>query len=373
MEDQVVSSSFHEHASELLSWADRAAFPLWWSSGADHARGGYHEAIGQDGTPVPANRRARVQARQVYVYATAGDLGWAGPWRDAVAHGLEFFLGRYRRDDGLYRTVVSPSGTVVDDAAWLYDQAFALFAMAQATRAGAADLRGKALDLAKALEGWRLAEGGFLEPPAKYDRQSNPHMHLFEASLAWAAVDDAPVWNALADEIAGLAMTRFVDDKGQLHEFFAPGWTFAGGVDGRIVEPGHQFEWAWLLERWARLRDRDDAHEAALQMFEAGKRGVDHKRGVATQQLLDDGTIHDDVARLWPQTERIKAALALGDREEAARGIVGLQLYLDTSVDGLWWDKLRPDGSFIDEPAPASSFYHIICAVAEVRAALATT
>jgi mannose/cellobiose epimerase-like protein (N-acyl-D-glucosamine 2-epimerase family) len=30
---------------------------------------------------------------------------------------------------------------------------------------------------------------------------------------------------------------------------------------------------------------------------------------------------------------------------------------------GLWRDKLLADGTWIDEPAPASSFYHIIDAL----------
>ena len=365
-----MSSALAPLAIDLMGWLKTAALPLWWEAGADHHRGGFHEALDQTGQAVAANRRARVQARQIYVYATAGDLGWGGPWREAVKHGLNFFLAHYRRNDGLYRTVVSPDGSVVDGDAWLYDQAFALFAMAQATRVGAANLRVEALDLVQALQVWRLPEGGFREPPARCDRQSNPHMHLFEASLAWVEVDNSPVWNDLADEIAALAMSSFVDKKGQVHEFFAPNWVLADGVDGRIVEPGHQFEWAWLLARWARLRGRQDAHEAALKMFAAGKRGVDHSRGVATQQLLDDGTVHDDVARLWPQTERIKAAVILNDPLEADLGVAGLKLYLDTNVRGLWWDKLGPNGSFVEEPAPASSFYHIICAIAELRAAV---
>jgi hypothetical protein len=27
---------------------------------------------------------------------------------------------------------------------------------------------------------------------------------------------------------------------------------------------------------------------------------------------------------------------------------------------------LRPDGSFVHEPAPASSFYHLVCAIGEL-------
>ena len=357
-------------SAELAAWFADAALPLWWELGADHVNGGFHEALDDAALPVPANRRARVQARQVYVYAMAGAFGWSGPWREAVAHGLNFFFARYRRPDGLYRTVVSPEGAPVDEAAWLYDQAFALFAMAQAARALPAQrdaLRVRAGDLLQALQSWRLDEGGFREPQAKYDRQSNPHMHLLEASLAWAEVDDDPAWAALADHIVALALGRFIDTNGALHEFFGPGWRFAEGLDGRIVEPGHQFEWAWLLARWAKLRDDEPARAAAARLFAAGKRGIDG-RGVATQQLLDDGSVHDAVARLWPQTERIKAAVIFGDNEEAARAIAGLKLYLDRPVAGLWWDKLKPEGGFVQEPAPASSFYHIACAIAELQA-----
>jgi mannose-6-phosphate isomerase len=357
---------------DLLGWLKGSTLPLWWDVGADHARGGFYEALDHHGKPVAANRRARVQTRQIYVYATAGDLGWDGPWKDAVAHGLDFFLGRYRRPDGLFRTLVSPEGAAIDESTWLYDQAFALFATAQAARAmpERKDLNATAHTLIEALQAWRLPEGGFKEPPAAYTYQSNPHMHLLEASLAWAAVDDHPVWAETADHIVGLALSKFIDANGALHEFFGPGWEHAPGIDGRIIEPGHQLEWAWLLERWARLRSREDAHKAALRMYEIGTGwGVDKKRGVATQQLLDDGSIHDDVARLWPQTERIKAAVILGDDDEAAAAIDGLKLYFDKTVAGTWWDKLRPNGSWVDEPAPASSFYHIICAIAELASA----
>ena len=36
--------------------------------------------------------------------------------------------------------------------------------------------------------------------------------------------------------------------------------------------------------------------------------------------------------------------------------------------DGLWRDKLLEDGRFIDEPAPASSLYHILVACLQLRA-----
>jgi mannose/cellobiose epimerase-like protein (N-acyl-D-glucosamine 2-epimerase family) len=64
----------------------------------------------------------------------------------------------------------------------------------------------------------------------------------------------------MADEIAELALSKFIDPKsGGLREYYDGDWNAAPGVDGRIVEPGHQFEWAWLLLRWGQLAGRDDA------------------------------------------------------------------------------------------------------------------
>ena len=42
---------------------------------------------------------------------------------------------------------------------------------------------------------------------------SNPHMHLFEAALAWQAVSADPAWGALADEICGIALKHFIDPR----------------------------------------------------------------------------------------------------------------------------------------------------------------
>jgi mannose/cellobiose epimerase-like protein (N-acyl-D-glucosamine 2-epimerase family) len=182
------------------------------------------------------------------------------------------------------------------------------------------------------------------------------------------------VWDAQADAVASLCLTRFIDrESGALREFFDANWAPAPGLDGRIVEPGHQFEWAWLLVRWGRLRGRADALTAATRLFEIGTvHGLDGDRGVALQQLLDDFSPHDPVARLWPQTEWLKAALALstlksGDAKIAAQipaAAGALQLYLETPIAGLWWDRMEPSGRFVDEPAPASSLYHIACAIA---------
>ncbi|OJU13199.1 MAG: mannose-6-phosphate isomerase [Caulobacterales bacterium 68-7] len=364
----------------LKAWLLTKAYPLWWTVGYDHQRGGFQEKLDVDGSPVDAPRRARVQPRQVFAYAVAGELGWKGPWRKAVQGGLDWYLEHYTRPDGLFRTLVAADGTPLDDKVDLYDQAFGLFALA--TAYGALDQPPELANRAAALRDRLKAEldhpvAGFEEShPRTLPLLSNPHMHMFEASLAWAESDGGDAdgkWRALADEIAELALSKFIDPKsGGLREFFDGDWNPAPGIEGRIVEPGHQFEWAWLLLRWAKIAARPDAAAAARRLIEIGEGpGVDPARGVAMNQLLDDMSVHDASARLWPQTERIKAfaqlateSAAADDWRGATRGVRGLMKYFSSDLaPGLWRDKYQPDGTFVQEPAPASSFYHIVCAV----------
>jgi mannose-6-phosphate isomerase len=42
--------------------------------------------------------------------------------------------------------------------------------------------------------------------------------------------------------------------------------------------------------------------------------------------------------------------------------------YLETPTPGLWRDKLEEDGRFVEEPAPASSFYHLMAAIRQLEA-----
>ncbi|MDO8902476.1 MAG: AGE family epimerase/isomerase [Phenylobacterium sp.] len=340
-------------------WLRTSALPLWWTLGADHVRGGFHEALTPEGAPVEAPRRSRVQTRQTFVYASAGQMGWQGPWRQAAWHGMSYFLDRYRRPDGLFRALVSEAGEPLDETAALYDQAFALLAMATLNAAdpGHADLAGEGRLLLEALQVLRHPAGGFREEGA-HPFQANAHMHLLEAAMAWAETGGGPEWRDLAAEIVELALTRFIDaNGGYLREFFGADWAPASGEDGRLIEPGHQFEWAWLLARWSQMTGEPRALPAARRLYAAGLRGVDSARGVANNALNDDFTIRDANARLWPQTEWLKAALILD--EDGLAPAKTLVDYLATPAVGAWRDVSHANGGFHEEPAPASSFYHL--------------
>ena len=366
---------------DLLAWFERyeqwfrtAALPVWWSLGADHAQGGFHEVLEQDGVAPPRPRRARVQARQAFVYAKAAALGLPGPWLQAAEHGWRYFERRYRRADGLYRTLVGARGEPLDDKTYLYDQAFALLAMAGLREAGSTEADWAAT--ADALLGavrteFGHAGGGFRET-GEHPFQSNPLMHLLEAAMAWVEVDGGLQWRDLGENLVTLALDRLIDPAGGfLREYFDAAWNPAAGEQGRLVQPGHQFEWAWLLDRWSLIAGSDRAAAAALRLHQAGLAGWDQARGVAVDEIDDGLGIRCRTARLWPQTEALKASIMLGLREgaeprffeHAAEAAAGLWRYLETPIAGLWRDTIGADGQFMIEAAPGSSFYHVVGAI----------
>lgn len=292
-------------------------------------------------------------------------------------------MARYVRSDGLIRALVASDGSVLDDAAVLYDQAFALLAMASLRPALGEALEDAAKVLRQSLVVRFGRPGGFeTTVSGALPLASNPHMHLLEACLAWMSVSQDPAWADIADQIVDLSLNRFIDPvSGALREYFDEAWRPYPGEMGRLVEPGHQFEWAWLLLTWSRSAKPGPmsvaARVAAIRLLaQAEDFGVDPRRNVAVNSLLDDFSIHDDEARLWPQTERIKAwALAAAQLDAPWWGIVAdavesLEAYLQTPVRGLWFDKMTGAGELIDAPAPASSFYHIVCAIDALGRAL---
>ncbi|HUO53397.1 MAG TPA: AGE family epimerase/isomerase, partial [Rhodoblastus sp.] len=355
-------------AREGRDWLFGAAAPQWLG-----AKKGdvflFPERFSIHGEADACPHRLFVQARHIFSYCEMGRLGWDGPWREMAECSADFLLRAGRRADGFFIHRFDSEGAVFDARADLYDQAFMLLALAHIGRAAqrpdffvAAEALDDALDA-----DWRLGHGGYFEgeiaqcPPFR----QNPHMHLFEAFIALHAATGAPRWKVKADHIATLCERSFIDPaSGALLEYFDETLQPLPGDDGRIVEPGHCFEWAWLMEQLAQAGHPDAIGISDRFAHFARAYGVDAGGGVAINEVMTDGRVRNGAARLWPQTERLKAALAryrrTGDpREsaEAAAAFAGLLQYFDTPKRGVWRDKLRADGSWIEEPAPGSSLY----------------
>lgn len=377
-------SALTDTQSRLKSWLFDHALPVWWEVGGDTEKGGFYETLGLDGKPVDVPRRTRVAARQVYSYALAQRMGYPGETNAAIDQGLNWLSGPARTPEGLLYAVLAPDGSVLKGEFDFYDHAFALLAYASAYRVRPNDKSLEAAGVAirdHLLKHYKHPVRGFEEAnPRTLPLKTNPHMHMFEACLAWIEAGGDTKWREVAAEIASLCLDKFLHPQnGSLREYFDGDWNPLEGEMGRIIEPGHQFEWAWLLIRWAGITGDNRFVAPAKRLIEiAENHGTDHDRNVTIFELWDDFSPKDQKARLWAQTERMKAYVALysvaetdGDKafavDKAVTAAKGLELYLNTKIPGLYLDKMNPDASFVDEPAPASSLYHIICAIDELH------
>jgi mannose/cellobiose epimerase-like protein (N-acyl-D-glucosamine 2-epimerase family) len=370
------ASALTAEIAALRSWLFDHALPLWWEVGADRAGGGFHEAIDLDGKPLARPHRARTITRQAHCYCEAGRFGWNGPWREAAEHALDYFRRHFIAADHTVVSVVELDGSCRDPRFDLYDQGFALLAFASAHRAfgaGAGWQRQAAALRSSLRQTYAHPLGGFLQDRAgRLPQTANPHMHLLEAALAWSTLDADPAWRQMADGIVALCLEKMIEPQsGALRELFAADLSSTPGIEGRICEPGHHYEWAFLLDRWARLAQRGTLQAAQRLVAFADSHGVDARRGVVVNAVLLDGSVHDPTARLWAQAERLRWYVTSGrDADAVISAAKALRRFLGTPIPGLWLDQLDDKDVLLIEPARATSLYHVMGVVAELPAAV---
>jgi len=107
--------------------------PLWSTEGWDDGAGGFVDRLDVEGRADRlAPRRVFVQARQIYCYAKAAQMGWYPDGRAIALKGLEHLLAKAKAPDGKpgFVHTLTPDGTVLDPLRDSYDHAFVLLALA---------------------------------------------------------------------------------------------------------------------------------------------------------------------------------------------------------------------------------------------------
>lgn len=368
------SSALLRRGREAKSWLMDACFPLWAERGV--ATGGFLEALDMQHRSIDEPiARVRVQARQTYVFSEALKFGWK-PVRaqSLVKLGLATLESACRRSDDLFgRSVDLTAGVLVDDQADLYDTAFALYAMA-ATFSAEPDHTATLIGQTCSALDAELSDtaGGYFESlPAPEYRLQNPHMHLFEASLALVTATGEEEHLERAKRLKTLCHTYFIDEKtGTLGEYFnRKDWSVPKGDHGRVVEPGHHFEWVWLLNGYAR-KVGVVFPESANRLYKFACGTMDEE-GRVMQSCRRNGVPQDASRRTWPQTEALKAHLAMltaGDEAADARAVRSYDILMDEYLtpEGGWIDHYDADGQVLAQNMPASTGYHVVLALMEL-------
>lgn len=354
--------------------------PLWSSQGWDRTTGGFFERLDQYGrADHHAPRRVRVQARQIYCFAKAAQMGWYPAGREVALKGLDYLLTNGKCPDGRpgFVHVLAPDGSVIDPRRDTYDLAFVLLALASVYALDHdAQIRSEIDAACHFLETQlRSPHGGFHEGlPASMPRRQNPHMHLFEAMIAAFDATHDTIFQNRAGEIFSLFLTNFYDKQNRvLGEYFEEDWS---KIEPVSVEPGHQAEWVWLLKGFERITGCPTGRYRA-ELLASALRYRDEWTGCLVDEGDAAGNVRQHTRRLWPQTEIAKAWIAqaeageVGAEDEARAALARIELhYLRHPVAGGWYDQFDKNGLSLVATIPASSFYHVLCAVAEAEQVL---
>ena len=359
-------------AEQLRRWMLGESMPLWADAGL-HASGASWEALDFEGRPVADDEtRVRVQARQVFVFALAYELGWqTESCRRRVEALFDVLVTGCRRDDGLYGQRFSlVQGSLSDDTYSLYDTAFAVLAFAKAR----AILDPSRVDAAIAAVFSALRDradhpdGGYREfLPEAPRRLQNPHMHLFESCLG---IRDSGYRDDVRDRVGKLI--TFIDAR-----FFdrQTGIVYESSPGDATFEPGHSMEWVWLLT-WLARDSEAGPDPFAVSLYTRAAATLD-ENGLVCMEANLDGDKTDPSCRLWAQAEALKAQLCLashstGDRREhyvsnAVRTCRAIRRYfLAPATAGGWHDHLGADSKLLSADMPASTGYHLFGAIGEL-------
>lgn len=375
-----MANAIEPAAARLLRWAVEQALPVWARAGFDEEHERFEERLTLEGARLPdVPIRVMVQARQIHCYALAARKGWHRDAESLVRRAYAAMVRDYRRRDSApgWLFSIGRNGRPVGMQRDLYAHAFVLLAIG--SYVGATGDRG-ALALADETLAWldrdmRAAHGGYVDaiPPIDAMRRQNPHMHLFEALLnLWMHAREARYLERAGDMFELFAKRFFQADPGVLIEYLDDRLVPASGVAGRIVEPGHHFEWIWLLRRYERESGTAVSRHVDALYDHADRYGSD-RAGLIVDELLADGSVKTASHRLWPMTEAIRAhqvEARLGRPGAAAKATALADLtferFLSGAAAGGWIDRLDAAGAPATDFMPASSLYHLLGAIDEL-------
>ncbi|WP_439863358.1 AGE family epimerase/isomerase [Pseudomonas antarctica] len=355
------SASQHSLNTVLTHFHDLIV-PLWQNPGWNAELALPYEALDADHRPLPPQRyRAMACARQLYLFASL--IGQPGtPFAEERAAALFRSLQRHFHDaeHGGWFYSIDPAGKPLDKRKDLYTHAFIIFACAHYWAKVREPLVESVLNAALDVVAKRFATGdGLYEAVVERNWSSlnsgplqNPLMHLAEGFLATLAVrEDAVTRDALLDLTTAL-QKRFIDRQtGVMME--KP----LGAVDNWF-EPGHQFEWFFLLESSQVLRGTP-LHASLTRAFAyAELKGVDNESGAVSGMLALDGSVRDGTQRIWAQAEYLRAlTLRPGSEAVLQRQLLALQQHF--LHDKGWHECLDAKGTISRRDMPSTTPYHL--------------
>lgn len=352
-----------------------------WHEAFSEPNGGFFERLGKGFKPVSTGQRRLVtQCRQLSIYSHYSyscNKNFATHLKDK----FEFILIRYHDPaTNLWHFSLDDAGNVKDKICDLYALSFAIFSFAHYFKATGDDRAKKtALGVLTLIDAnFRFQDApGFAEAldergqPRPAVRRQNPHMHLLEACLFAKEIFGDASYERMADEIVALFQNYFFKDA--LVEFFTHD-LHPDPEKGDHLEPGHYFEWVWLLKKHAALKNDPALHNPLCQKLLnwANRNGWDSMYGGIYDTVSSGGRVLADTKRIWPFCEALKAnALMLNaaqDRQEIKDRMTDMAtVFRDKYISerGFWVEWLNRDLTPAADYMPGTTPYHVYFGIME--------
>lgn len=321
-----------------------------------------------------------VQARQISVFASAA-LSGRYPGEDLALIAAQNMIDRYEAADGSpgWIFAIGGDGSTVP-LRDLYAHAFVLFGLSWAIRLERRRSFLDAVDRTISFIETQMhdaAHGGYWDALPRQDtmRRQNPHMHLFEAFIAlYEATGEARHLDSCHRLHRLVVGKMLAQEGGALREYFSDDWTVYPAEGQGRVEPGHLFEWSWLLTRYESLSGLDQSEPVKRMMTMAIEHGLDKQSGRIIDEIGEDGHARKTSSRSWPHAEALKAFTsvkpALGGADCAAMAAVLNRLmttFCPAPLNGGWRDQMDENDQTAGHDIPASTLYHLYFGITAVE------
>lgn len=348
----------------------------WALHGINKEYGYSYESMTHEWVGNPVGRlRLLTQCRQLYTFSHADQIQNSDEWHALLRPLFDFITTNYFFEDRWFFSL-NDDLTIKDTQSDAYTLAFVLLAFSHYYRATKDD---RALHYMKKthlflLDKMQAKTGGFYESypiDTHQTRRQNPHMHLLEGYIAAFETTQDEDYKKIIASLLSLSLEHFYDKKTKtLREFFTQDWHLDPAT-GHQIEPGHHFEWVWLLYQANKILPNPDYTDLAQQLWRTAVRyGFSENGGIYNQIDGDTYQPIDKEKRIWPITEYLKAitVMPIGkeekiDRLEKALRFMQKHYLLD---DGCWNEYLNEDNSAKNYPLPGTSSYHIFLGLTEV-------
>jgi len=354
--------------------------PWWETHSIDRECGGFYSYLERDGRVYAGDKTAWSLARQTWMFARLSNcLGPEPRWIDMARHGAEFLLAHVFAEDGRVYYRLTREGRPQVDPQDVYAECFVAMALGELSRA-----TGQRARWDRAVARYEVVRARLGQPTntpllgspmrAQFHLYAHDMIRMSVASVFHEVSPEARWEQDLTTSAEAVLGLHWKPELGVLLENVAPdGSPMLDLPEGRLLNPGHAVETAWMLMELGLARGDRPLLETAVEItLAAVDRAWDQQYGGLRYLANIDGTptnpVYADHKLWWVHAEALYALLlgwAATGRDDLAAWYRRVHDYAFSAFPdrqyGEWFGYLIRDGSvvFTAKANGLKAFFHL--------------